>query len=148
MSKAKRKGWPPAPPVLSNRRVLPWVLLFCVIESVWSWTSITRGVRHRDDLIDILFFVFVIFIAVSIAYRSPFWADRAVFRAIAGAFALIVVRAAPLTPAAMFVVDVAHAFMWTIAALVSLVVLGRVAHPTEGQNDCGCRTYPVAPIQG
>jgi len=36
-----------------------------------------------------------------------------------------VVRAVHLTPAAMFAVDVAHAFMWTIAACVSLIVLAR-----------------------
>jgi len=69
--------------------------------------------------------VFVIFITVSIAYRSSFWADRVVFGAVAGAFALVVVRAVSLTPAAMFAVDVACAFMWTIAGFVSLIVLAR-----------------------
>jgi len=92
---------------------------------VWSWVSITRGVRHREDLINILFFVFVIFITVSIAYRSSFWADRVVFGAVAGAFALVAVRAASFPPTAMFALDVAHAFMWTIAGFVSLIVLAR-----------------------
>jgi len=109
--------------LLSSRRVLPWVSLFCVIESVWSWASITRGVRHHENFINILCFAFVIFIAVSIAYRSSFWADRIVFGAVAGAFVLVVVRAASLTPATMLAVDVAYAFMWTIAASVSLIVL-------------------------
>jgi hypothetical protein len=111
--------------LLNNRTACALVSLFCLVESVWSWASITRGVRHREDLINIFVFVFVIFIAVSIAYRSSFWADRVVFGAVAGAFALVVVRALSLTPAAMFAVAVAHAFMWTIAGFVSLIVLAR-----------------------
>jgi len=111
--------------LLNHRATLALVSLFCLIESVWSWASITRGARHREDLINILFLVFVIFITGSIACRSSLWADRVVFGAIAGAFALIVVRAASLTPAAMFAVNVAHSFMWTIAGLVSLIVLAR-----------------------
>jgi hypothetical protein len=71
------------------------------IVEVWSWASITKAAPHREDLIDLAFFAFVIFIAVSIAYRSSFWADRVVFGAVAGAFALIVVRAAFLSPAAI-----------------------------------------------
>jgi len=109
--------------VLNNRAALALVSLFCLIEGVWSWASIVRGARHREDLVDLVFFAFTIFILVSIAYRSPFWADRVVFGAAAGAFAPIVVSGAPLTPAAIFAVDVAHALMWTIAAGVSLTVL-------------------------
>jgi hypothetical protein len=111
--------------LLNKRGALALVSLFCLVECVWSWASITRGVRHREGLIYVPFFAFMVFVAVSIAYRSPFWADRVVLGAIAGAFALILVRAAPLTPAAVFAVDVARAFMWTIAALVSLAVLAR-----------------------
>lgn len=109
--------------VLNNRTALALVSLFSLIGSVWSWASIIRGARHREDLIDLVFFAFVIFIAVSIAYRSSFLADRVVFGAVAGAFALSVVRAASLAPAAIFAVDVAHALMWTIAACVSLTIL-------------------------
>ena len=109
--------------LLNNRTSCALVSLFCLIESVWSWASTTRGVRHRDDLLNILFFAFVIFIAVSVAYRSSFWADRVAFGAVAGAFALLVVRSVSLTPPVMFAVDVAYAFMWTIAACVSLIAL-------------------------
>jgi len=109
--------------VLNNRAALALVSLFCLIEGVWSWASIIQGARHSEHLIDLVFFAFVIFITVSIAYRSPFWADRVVFGAVAGAFALILVRAASLTPAAILAVNVAHALMWTIAACVSLTVL-------------------------
>lgn len=117
----------PRPALLADRTALVIVLLFCLIESVWSWVSVTRGVRHHEDLINILLFAFVIFIAISIAYRSSFWADRIVFGAVAGAFALIVVRGATsLSPAAMFAVNVACALMWTIAASVSLLVLALI----------------------
>jgi hypothetical protein len=109
--------------ILNNRTACALVSLFCFVESVWSWASIARGVRHRVDLITALFSLFLIFIAVSIAYRSPFWADRVVFGAIAGAFALIAVRAASFSPTAMFALDVGDAFMWTIAACVSLIAL-------------------------
>jgi hypothetical protein len=111
--------------LLNKRAALAPVSLLCLIETVWSWASITTDVVHRENFIDIFFFAFVIFIAVSIAYRSSFWADRVVFGAVAGAFGLIVVRAAALTPAAIFAVNVAHAFMWTIAGFVSLIVLAR-----------------------
>ena len=115
----------PPQALLNNRTACALVSLFCLVESVWSWASIARGVRHRVDLMTALFSLFLIFIAVSIAYRSSFWADRVVFGAIAGAFALIAVRAASFPPTAMFALDVAHAFMWTIAGFVSLIVLAR-----------------------
>lgn len=113
--------------LLNNRAICALVSLLCLISSVRSWTSIARGVRHRENLfnIDTLFFAFAIFIAVSIAYRSSFWADRVVFGALASVGALVVVRHVSLTPAAMFAVDVASAFMWTIAGFVSLIVLAR-----------------------
>jgi len=99
--------------------------LFCLVESVWSWASIARGVGYRVDLVTALFSLLLVFIVGSIAYRSSFWGDRVVFSAIAGVFALAVVRAASLPPAAMLALDVAHAFAWTIAALMSLIILLR-----------------------
>jgi uncharacterized membrane protein YesL len=63
------------------------------------------------------------FIVISITYRSSFWADRVVFGALAGVGGLVVVSAASLTPTAMLALDVACAFMWTIAGLVSLIAL-------------------------
>jgi hypothetical protein len=109
--------------LLNNQKALALVTLFCLIETVWSWASIARGVRHRVDIITALFSPFLKFIAVSIAYRSSFWADRIVFGAMAAASALIAVRAASLPPTAMFALYVAYAFMWTIAATVGLVIL-------------------------
>jgi len=111
--------------LLHKRKVLAPVTLFCLIEAVWSWASIATGVRHRVDLMTALFSPFLIFIAVSIAYRSSFWADRVVFGALAGVSALIAVRAVSFPPTVMFALDVAQAFMWTIAAFISLIVLAR-----------------------
>jgi hypothetical protein len=111
--------------LLDKRRVLALVTLFCLIETVWSWAEIARDSRHREDLITALFSLVLTFIAISIAYRSSFWADRVVFGALAGVGALIAVRAVSLPPTAMFAVDVAYAFMWTIAGVVSLIVLAR-----------------------
>jgi hypothetical protein len=101
---------------------------------VWSWDLIARGVRHRVDLITALFSLFLIFIAVSIAYRSSFWADRVVFGALAGVGAMIAVRAVSLTPAAMLAVNVAKSSMWTIAALISLIVLVRSFETSRRKN--------------
>jgi hypothetical protein len=95
------------------------------MSSVWSWVLTARGSRHQGVLFgtDTLFFAICILIFISIAFRSSFWADRVVSGALAGVMAMAVVRAVSLTPAAMFAVDVAHSAMWTIAALVSLIVL-------------------------
>jgi hypothetical protein len=93
---------------------------------VWSWASITECVRHREYPINIFFFAFVIFIAISIAYRSSFWADRVVFTAVAGVFALIAIKAIVfLTPLTILSVNITKSTMWTIAALFSLIALMR-----------------------
>jgi hypothetical protein len=109
--------------VLRNRVILAVVLLTCLYGTGASWLSIGQHVGRREDLVDIVSSAFVIFIAVSIAYRSSFWPDRIVFGAIAGAFALVIIRVASLTPAAMLALDVGHALMWTVAASVSLIAL-------------------------
>lgn len=112
--------------LLNRRAACVLVLIFCVIEAVWSWASITK-ISHRESLIEIVFVAFVIFIAVSIAYRSPLWVDRVAFGAIAGAFALVIVRAAPLASTSILAVGAAHAAMWTVAAITSLIALTRGA---------------------
>lgn len=111
--------------LLINRTERALLSLFCLVESVWSWASIARGIGYRVDLVTALFSLLLVFIVGSIAYRSSFWGDRVVFSAIAGVFALAVVRAAPFPPTAMLALDVAHAFAWTIAALMSLIILAR-----------------------
>lgn len=113
--------------LLNNRGACALVSLLSLISSVRSWDSIARGIPHKEDLFSIntLLLAIPLFIAVSIAYRSSFWADRVVFGALAGVGALVVVRAMSLTSAAMFALDVADAFMWTVAAIISLIVLAR-----------------------
>ena len=112
-----------SPPLglLYNRKVLAAVALFCVIEAVWSWVSITKGTREQENLIVVPFALCLAFIAALIVYRTSFWADRLIFGAIAGGFALIAARAASPMLAAMLVVDFAHALMWTSAAILSLI---------------------------
>jgi len=46
--------------LLNKRAACALVSLFCLVECVWSWASITKGVRHREDLINTLIFAFVI----------------------------------------------------------------------------------------
>ena len=111
--------------ILNRRPALVLVTLFCLIEAAWSWTCVVRGCRHGPDLILALFSLVLTFIAVSIAYRSSFRADRIIFGTIAVVGALISVRAAPLTPTVMLAVDVAKSCMWSFSALVSLIILVR-----------------------
>ena len=110
--------------ILTNRTVLGLVTIFCFIEAVWSWTDLIRGVRHRPDLITALFSSFVILIAVSIAYRSSFWADRITFGIIACVGVVIVLRAAPWTSATYVALDVTKSCLWSGAALINLIVKG------------------------
>jgi hypothetical protein len=114
-----------SPPLglLYNRKMLAGVALFCLIEAVWSWVSVTKGTRQQVNVIVVPFAVCLAFIAASIVYRTSFWEDRLIFGAIAGAFALIAVRTSSSALGAMVVFGVAHAFMWTIAAVVGLIVL-------------------------
>jgi len=111
--------------LLYNRKMLAAVALFCLIEAVWSWVSVTKGTRQQENVTVVPFALCLAFIAALIVYRTSFWADRLIFGAIAGAFALIAVRTSSSALAAMVVLGVAHAFMWTIAGFVSLIVLAR-----------------------
>ena len=122
---------------LENRTFLILAVLFCAVESVWSWLSIRR-VQLRENpasifgLVNIVFYVLLIFAIVSVAYRSRFWGDRVVFGIVAGVIVLISIKATvPLTRPSMLAVNVAKSSMWTIAALVSLNILVRGSkHPT------------------
>lgn len=133
---ANRQESPPMG-LLYNRKVLWAVALFCLIESVWSWVDIVKGTPHHEDLIIVPFVLCLGFIAVSITFRSSFWADRMVFGPIAGAFGLIAARAAPLSPAAMLVIDTADALMWSAAVTVSLIILGRGAASSRTRGTGG-----------
>ena len=116
---------------LENRTFLILAVLFCAVESVWSWLSIRRVQLPENPasifgLVSIFFYTLLIFAIASVAYRSRFWGDRVVFGIVAGVAVLIAIKATvPLTPPSMLVVNVAKSSMLTIAALVSLSVLVR-----------------------
>lgn len=111
--------------LLENRTAQVLVLALCSIESVWSWASISRGAQHKESITYVFLYALVTFVAVSIAHRSSSLADRIVFGAIGGAFALLVIRNIPLTSNALLAINTAYAVMWTIAAVVTAVVLAR-----------------------
>ena len=110
--------------ILTNRTAVGLVTIFCFIEAVWSWSDLIRGVRHRPDLITTLFSCVVILVAVSIAYGSPFWADRLTFGIIACVGVVIVLRATPWTSATIVALDVTKSCLWSGAVLINLVVQG------------------------
>ncbi len=113
-------------PLLESRMALVAAAVFFLCLSVWSWLSIAGDVRTGEDPVHILGYVFSVFIAASIACRSPSRADRAVFGAAAGAFLLILVKVAvPLTAGAVLAVNVSKSLALTAAALVSLIALLR-----------------------
>ena len=126
--------------LLENRTFLIVTVLFCAVESAWSWLSIRRVQLPENPsivfgLISILFYAALILAIASIAYRSPFWGDRAVFGIFAGAVILIAIRATvPLTSSATLAVNITKSCMLTIAALVSLSVLVR-GFPRSTQNN-------------
>lgn len=117
--------------LLENRTVLILALLFFAVESVWSWLSIRRVQLPENPasifgLVNIFFYMLLIFAIVSVACRSRFWGDRVVFGIVAVVTVLIAIKVTmPLTRPSMLVVNVAKSSMWTIAALVSLNVLAR-----------------------
>ena len=117
--------------ILENRTFLILTVLFCAVESVWSWLSIRRVQLPENPasifgLVNIVFYALLIFGIVSIAYRSRFWGDRVVFGIFAGVTVLIAIKATvPLTRPSMLALNVAKSSVWTIAALVSLSVLAR-----------------------
>lgn len=122
--------------LLCNRKALVVVTLFCLIGTVWSWVSISKGSPQHQDLVLVPFLLCLAFIAVSIVYRTSFWADRLVFGAIAAALALDGARSASSTLAAMLVIDLADALMWTSAAIVGLITfaLDFKAPPGDGSR--------------
>jgi hypothetical protein len=116
---------------LENRTFLILTVLFCAVESMWSWLSIRRFQLPENPasifgLFNIFFYPLLVFAILSIAYRSRFWGDRVVFGIIAGVMVLIAAKATmPLTRPSMLAVNVAKYSMLTIAALVSLRILVR-----------------------
>lgn len=103
--------------ILSRRRESLLLTLFCLVEAVWSWANVARGFRHRVDLTTALFSLILSFIFGSIAFKCSFRADRIMIGTISVVFAVASVRAAPLTPTAMLVADVAKSCLWSLSTL-------------------------------
>ena len=110
--------------LLHKRGMLIGTVIFCSFEAVLSWTKVSTPTAFPRDLFHMFGLGFAIFITVSIATRSPSIADRVVFGAVAGAFLLILLKAAvSFSPSSMSIVEGLKASMWTVAAIASLVVL-------------------------
>ena len=120
--------------LLQNRPILIGISLVCSYESVVLWLTITKYSIHPHDPVGIVGLAFAAFIAAAITYRSPFFADRVVFGALALISALTAVRMAHLTSLAMLTVKAAEALLCTIAATVSLVVLLRGLKTLDRSN--------------
>ena len=125
---------------LENRTTLILTALFCTVFSVWSWLSVRHVYLPENPasifgVVSLVFYTLLIFGIGSVAFKSRFWGDRAVFGIVAGVIALIVVKATvPLTLATTLAVNVAKSSMWTIAALISLTVLVRGSKHPPGMN--------------
>jgi hypothetical protein len=84
-----------------------------------------------------------IFITGSIAYRSPLSMDRLAFGGAAIAFLFAAVAALmPLGPTATLVVRGARSLMWTLAAVVGLVVSVRSPENVRGKTNVGKQPSP------
>ena len=111
--------------ILQNRPILMGILLVCLYETVTVWMTVMKYNRHPSSPVGVLGLAFAVFITVSIAYRSPFVADRLVFGAFTVVSVLTATRMTRLTSLAMLAVNATEALMWTIAAVVSMTVLLR-----------------------
>jgi hypothetical protein len=123
--------------LLQNRALLIVVLLTCLYASGVSWLSTTKRVVPTERPVPLFIFCLagVIFITASIAYRSKLREDKIVFGAYGGALALAMVKAiVPLGLRAILALNAAKSFLWTIAALVSLIFLVRVLRASRGNG--------------
>jgi hypothetical protein len=110
-----------------------FILFSCL--AVWSWATITSSHHAARDPIYLGGLLLAILITGSVAYRSPLSMDRVAFGAAAVAFLLATVAtAAPLSPTAILVVRGAKSLMWTLAAVVGLVVLVRRPENVHGKG--------------
>jgi len=111
--------------LLKTRPTFAAALLFCGWQGTTSWLTVTRYLRFPHDPVDIFGLALATFITASIAYRSPLFADRAVFGLATAVLVLMAVLVAPLPPHWMLAVKTAEALIWTIAAPLCAVGLLR-----------------------
>jgi hypothetical protein len=114
--------------ILRSRATLLAALLYCVYEalptSITTLRSVSPSVMHERDPILIVGLAYALFIAASIAGRSPAVADRLVFGAGAIALALSLLRQALLPIQSITsIIGGLQSLLWTAAAVVTLVCL-------------------------
>jgi hypothetical protein len=107
--------------------------------SVQSWLAVARGLPARSPhgVVDLFGLAFSIFVTLSIAIRSSYVWDRAVFGAVSIAFALALANAFPLlTPTMLLALRLVKSILWTAAALISATILIRefVIRRASGQR--------------
>ena len=113
--------------------VAVFILFSCL--GAWSWASITSSHHLARDPIYVGGLLFAIFITGSVAYRSPLPMDRVAFGAAAVAFLLATLATvAPLGSTAILVVRGVKSLMWTLAAVVGLLVLVRGPENVHGNS--------------
>lgn len=121
--------------VLEGRGSALAVFIVFSCLGAWSWVSITSSHHLARDPVYLGGLLFAVFIAVSIAYRSPLAVDRITFGAAGVAFLFATVAAvAPLGPTAILAVRGAKSLMWTLAAVIGLVVLVRGPENVRGKG--------------
>ena len=105
--------------LLENRTFLILAVLFCAVDSVWSWLSIRRVQLPENPasifgLVNIFIYTLLVFALVSTAYRSRFWGDRVLLGIVAGVVVLIAIKATvPLTRPSILAVNVVKSSMMT-----------------------------------
>ncbi len=109
--------------VLDGRGSAAALSIFLSFLAAWSWASMSSRPEEEGPLllcIHVGGMLFSVFIAGSVAYRSPLLADRIAFGAVAGALLLAAMPAIPFTCSiAMLALKVVKSLMWSVAAAVS-----------------------------
>ena len=112
--------------LLQNRKAAFVVMLCLALVTLQSWRGITRPTAFPSDIVHLFGLAFAIFITTSIAWRSPFSADRVVFAAVTAALVLGGITAVwAMGSSGMLVISAAKSLLWTTGAVVTATVVIR-----------------------
>jgi hypothetical protein len=119
--------------MLQNRSAIVLSAVFTSYLSGLAWLQISRAPQFPQTVFDIFILAYCIFVGVAISYRSPLIEDKVVFGIAAAAFVVTGIRALFSDPEVLLGLAAIKALMWSIAALTSFVLLGRLlsARPSE-----------------
>ena len=121
--------------LLQNRIAGLVVGLILTIVCIQSWLGMLRPATSAHSPVELFGLAFSILISVSIAVRTTFVWDRAVFAAVSTALGLATVAIAfSLTPFTFAVISVAKSLLWTSAAVIAVVTLVRHAVTKQVSN--------------